>query len=251
MTKHYKAIISGVLVAFVLAIGVAGSASASNEQQFSQNHYVTWQVPAGVDPTAVINTPQFHTAFPQTLVGVGNDFDPPCEVWYQVDKYEGSKQASKDIREDGVLSWVSERHGPGHPEDNYLYISHKFVNGGPCQTQPPSTPPSEEPTQPPSSEPSESPTATPTDTPSESPTVTSTPTTEPTNTPTTEPSTFPTPSSTPDPSETPTVTLPPTDSSSDGSGGTPSSVELLAIAVIAFLTGFVVMTFATSAGRRR
>lgn len=99
--------------------------------------------------------------WPQMLAGRGK-LTPPCGVWFQVDRYAGTRNAIKNVVKDGALDMT--KYGP---EDRNIVKEWYFVYGGVCPTDNPEPEPSvtPEPTPEPSVTPEPSPEPTPTDEP--------------------------------------------------------------------------------------
>ena len=154
------------VLGWVFALGVMSTSIAGPTDP---DFWVTWQIPAG---TVTTDNPRNagDVGWPQTLVGLGQ-LTPPCDTWYQVDKYRAYSPDFGDTLTYG--------------EDFNYVIEWYFIYGGDCST------PTPEPT--------------PSVTPTPEPTPTVTPTPEPTPTTTPEP----TPPATPEaPTPTPVAETP-------------------------------------------
>jgi len=131
---------------FLMAYIFAGPAQASvgldqgrHQEQTKLTEWHVWQITGNCNIPVGSNGESAHkaklncdTAWPQAHVTAGTNFTAQCGVWYQVDKYYGTRGDIDAVVADGSLTFKN-----GKAEDSNIVQDWYFKFGGTCDTPKP------------------------------------------------------------------------------------------------------------------
>jgi len=131
---------------FLIAYVFAGPAQAAvsldtgrHQEQAKLTEWHVWEITGDCDIPVGSSGESAHkaklncdTAWPQSHVTAGTDFTAKCGVWYQVDKYYGTRGGIDAVLADGKLTFSG-----GKAEDANLVQDWYFKYGGKCETPQP------------------------------------------------------------------------------------------------------------------